>query len=241
MNKSSSRLRDMLSDFRFETGLQSKVERYVAFFRARSDEPLYEWITCEFVGRKGDAAICWIGVSATRLVQFKGLTEFRLLDDVATDQERGWTVIDGLEELHAWEASVVKHAVPRVSVMDDKVGCELLEKTRESRRLAGECVRHVNAFGTFDEAFSAIKDRASSDQYETSQRLAHWPGVVQVPGAASMYELACLAILTGKRSDKLPDLSNASETPLEDERLMWEIQLVVDGVLAGKSDQRLSP
>jgi hypothetical protein len=235
INRNPNTLLSLLSDAGYRLGHVNDSEGSFTFTKLRNDG-LYELITCNFAGRKRDAVVCRVGVSVTRIVQLKNLTEKTVVVEVASVPERGWTIVRSNEELRDWERRVSEVAVRKAKQFANENSKELLDRTRNSRDAVHDCIEELLCCNGLSRCLTDLRSRASGEQLRVANRLAEWPGVRQLQGAAQVYEAACLAVVTRIRSNKLPSPELPAEMPLENDQLMWEIQLVADKLL----DQELS-
>ncbi len=214
----------------FKLGAVSALEGSFVFTKLRNDG-LFELIDCDFAGRYRDAAVCQVGVSVTRIVLLKKLTEESVVVEVATVPERGWTIIESDDQLEAWVQKVIEIAVPKAEQFANEHAESLLVLTETTRRKVQPCIDEILRVNDLDLYVRSLKSQASSDQIRVAKRLADWPGVLQVEGAEQIYEAACLAVVTRIRPSELPNPDLPAVMPLENAQLMWEIQLIADRLL----------
>jgi hypothetical protein len=202
----------------------------LVFVRPRKDRT-FERIVCEFVGKKNDAAVCWIGVSLTRLIPFKGLTEIFVVSEVASDHERGWTIIESNEDRCNWFRSVVEIAVPKLDEVAENFAKDLIQRCGESMDRAKACLAGIEDDTSVNTLLINVKTKATEDELRVTERIVEWPGVVQIANAQTTYELATLLVLQTLYKSRLPNPYDSKEMPLEKTNLMWEIQLVADSLM----------
>lgn len=230
INRNPSALLSLLSGTGYKLGHVNDSEDSFTVTKLRSDG-LYELISCNFAGRDRDAVVCRVGVSVTRIVQLKKLTEKAVLVEVATVPERGWTIVESNEELRDWERKVADVAVSKAEQFANQHSRELLDRTRISRDAVRNCIDELLRCGSLDRCLTYLKSRATDEQLRVAERLAAWPGVQQVHGAAQIYDAACLAVVTRIRANNLPNPEVPAEMPLENDQLMWEVQLIADKLM----------
>ncbi len=238
VNRSRNSLLSALSGAGYKLGRTSDSETSFTFTKARSDG-LYELISCSFAGRNRDAAVCRVGISVTRIVLLKNLTEESVVVEVATVPERGWTIVESDEQLRVWEQKVLDVAVPTANQFANEHSKALLDRTEKSREAVQTCIDEVLSFDSLDGCLTYFKSRTSDEQIHVARRLAEWPGVRQVNRAEQIYEVACLVVVARIRPNDLPNPEEPVTMPLENDQLMWEIQLIADRLLdqpIGKRD-----
>jgi len=200
------------------------------FVRKRLDQA-FERVVCEFVGKKNDAAVCWIGISLTHTIPFKGLTENLLMEDVASDKDRGWTIIESKDDRCKWLRSVAEIAVPKLNQIAEGLAKTLIENCGQSLERAKSCIVAVERVTSVETMLLTLKANASEDELRVAERIVEWPGVVQIADSRTTYEVAALLVLQNLYKSRLPNPSISKEMPLENTNLMWEIQLVADSLL----------
>jgi len=77
-----------------------------------------------------------------------------------------------------------------------------------------------------------LKQNVSADVNREARHLAEFPGVLQQRSAEEVYELAALTILRFENEVEASAPSFHGQSPLENDSLMWRIQLVADHILS---------
>ena len=194
-----------------------------------------EWILVGFSGKRNEAVSTDVGVGITRNLAF-GISH-ELLVEAADSHEmvdqhgfwspgRGKAILETVELSRAWERRVAEIAPTAAECYARKHRNELLERTIYARQRASELLRQFDANKPRFEQIQELKVRYGNAYAVEAQRLAEWPGVMQVFDADELYVLACFFVLTG---DEGPAF--IGQDPLKNDELMWQIQLVVDGIL----------
>jgi len=191
----------------------------------------FERIVCEFIRKKNDAAVCWIGVSLTHTIPFKGLTENLLVEEVASDTDRGWTIIKSKDDLSKWLQSVAEIAVPKLNQIAAELAKTIVGNCEESLERAKSCIVAVERVTSVEAMLLTLKANATEDERRVAERIVEWPGVVQLADSRTTYEVATLLVLQNLYKSRLPNPLNTTEMPLENTNLMREIQLVADSLL----------
>jgi hypothetical protein len=204
----------------------------MTFFRLDSQPDLYQKLHVEFQGRRREAVYGSVSVSVVRHVHLKIDVRQHLLA-LDADCERYWTIVDSAEEAGAWEKRFSNLAPVAAEAIARSHGSELLERTSHARRRA---IHHLHCLHSAEQLYPQIRqfeEARGAESLDRAARLAEWPGVMQVYGAGEIYLLACCAVLSGDEEEAFVD-----QDPLENDELMWQIQLVADRILSwyGVSD-----
>ncbi len=203
-----------------------------SFRRPDSQPKLSQWIIVDCAGRQHEAVVGSIATSVTKRISIKGLMEMRLLDEIAEVEERGWTIVDSTEKAKEWEVQLARVAPLRAAEMAAEIGPEILDRTESARIAVGKylgCLIDTADAGT---QLQFLREQAEQSIVADAERLANWPGVLQVAGAEDQYLLATLCVLHFQRHVENPLCSFIGSDPLENDQLMWRIQLLADTFLA---------
>lgn len=187
---------------------------------------LFRQIDVTFAGNRKEAAIAHLTVSVTKWLRVKGLSTTRLLEDVATDKGRGWSVIATENEAQAWEAAVARLGPIGASELSSEAGPVLLEMTHDARTIAQDLLANLDRKRNVFDQLQVLERSAPLGRVAEAKRLAELPGVMQLTDSQEIYRLACLVVLNGLDQDNPSDLD-----PLNNSTLMAQIQLVADGLL----------
>jgi len=134
MTVDCSRLGSLLATHGFEAcGSATSVGSY-RFVRPDQPADLYQHIDVEFAGRQSEVVFAYIAISATKWIRLKGLCESRLLIELASNQERGWTPIASTTDARAWEQSLAQMAPIKVTEIAKEYRASLLRRTHEIGR-----------------------------------------------------------------------------------------------------------
>jgi hypothetical protein len=190
-----------------------------------------QWIVVDSSGKKGEAAVAYIGVGVTRRIAFKGLLDLQLLEEIAEDKDRGWTIIITDQDALAWEEKLIRVAPRCAKEFASEHGPILLQRTEAVRNAVGKYLSHLDTEQAIEGQLKSLERRASERMLTDGERLAGWPGVVQIPEASAVYRLACLAIVSFEHEVEENRRPFAGQNPLEDDGLMWRIQLIADELL----------
>lgn len=188
---------------------------------------LFEQIVVDGAGKSGEAVGCDVAISVVRSqLGTKGMCELELLDELATDPERGWAIVQTTEQAHEWERRVAEIAPAAARALARRQGPALLARTARARAAVDAHLTKLPDAADLDALKTWLLGHLETDGVALGHRLADGPGVLQKAGAELLYEVACLAItLFEVRSQ---GLAEARLDPLEDRELMWRIQLLVD-------------
>lgn len=230
---SEKRLSRLLGPKGFRRGLHRNVG--FAWSRWNVSLDVYEWMFVEFAGKRSEAVIASIGVGVTGVISYGEIQE--LLLQVADVKElvdehgfwvpgRGRSIIDSVRVAKSWEVQLAGIA-PGAALSHSQLHAnELLQRTAKARRRTIELVRLVDSSKSLYQQIQEFVSRHGATYRREAERLAEWPGVMQVADAEELYLLACCVVLTGEQGAEF-----FGRDPLRDDDLMWQIQLVADGVL----------
>jgi len=236
MSKSPKVSKNRLSDLLIATGFRSASRWYggYAWNRWNSLHGVSEWVLIGFAGKKNEAISANVGVGITRSLAF-GITH-ELLVEVADVREmfdnygfwtpgRGQAIIETTERAKAWERRVAEIAPAAAECYALQHGNELLKQTTRARQRSLELLRQLDSTKSLYQQIQEFEDRHGHTFRKEAERLAEWPGVMQVRDAEELYLLACCTVLTGEQGTAL-----TGQDPLKNDELMWQIQLVADGI-----------
>jgi hypothetical protein len=158
--------------------------------------------------------------------------EVRLLDEMAEDKVRGWTILDSRAKAEAWERQLARVAPARTSEFAAEIGINVLARTNVAR-IAVERYLELLAVGprTVAERLSDLRQEVDEVIIADAERLATWPGVLQLAGAEDHYLLATLCIIRFERQVEASSATFLGDDPLVNEHLMWRMQLLADALL----------
>lgn len=231
-------LRELLQVHGFDTTWRSGSD--LGLVRPSTVNGLYEHVVIGSAGREGDAIYANVVISIVHhSLGTKGMGELRLVEEVAADAERGWTVMRTVEESRQWAQKLAEVAPRAVSALATDKGPALLARTAAARAAVGAHLKQLPDTADLDALKTWLLGRLDADGPALARRLAEGPGVLQKAGAELLYEVACLAIVLFEVRGQ--GSADAKLDPLEDRELMWRIQLLVDRLEARKrSGDRLT-
>lgn len=194
-----------------------------------------EWILIGVAGKKRESVATYVGVGVTRVLAFN--IQHRLLTELADSKEivdkngfwlpgRGRAVIKSIEMAMAWERKVLDVAPIAAEIYAREHGDEILKRTASARQESWEILSQLQPSETLYQSIQQLRSKHGGDLLKKAERLAEWPGVMQVEDSEDVYLLACCGIMSRKEGD-----SSFVEDPIVNEELMWQIQLVVDRIL----------
>ncbi|MFO0885061.1 MAG: hypothetical protein U0894_12880 [Pirellulales bacterium] len=237
MSKSPKVSEARLSDLLTATGFRSASRWYggYAWNRWNSTLGVSEWVLVGFAGKKDEAVSANVGVGITQTLAF-GISH-ELLVEVADVKQmvdeygfwapgRGQAIIETAETAKAWERRVAETAPAAAECYALEHGNELLQRTTHARQRSSKLMQLLDSTKSLYQQIQELEARHGNAYRKEAERLAEWPGVMQVFDAEELYLLACCAVLTGDQGTAFRGLD-----PLKNEELMWQIQLVADGIL----------
>jgi hypothetical protein len=183
----------------------------------------------ESQGKHGEAVYASVGVAITRTVAFKVLGDVHILDELAENKERFWTIITNDRKARQWETDLARLAPSRAREWAQKRGPGLLTTTEDIRQAVRKYLVRLHAQQGLENVLANLKATTPSDIALDAERLVYCPGASGVEGTETAYEVACYAIL--RYSKELEGKSFAGMTPLKDASLMNRITVLGDWLL----------
>lgn len=223
MSISKQRLERLLSSYGYEP--KRSTPHSFSFVTRRARQELFLELGVDFQGRQNEAVYGSVGISVTKWIPREtddGIT----LVEIATDKERGWTLIESRGEAVDWENAFVAIAPAAASNLADRVGGSLIQRTTTYREEASQVLLTCDDADCVEVALDSARDKLSRELIEDAYRLAGWPGVVQLEDTEDIYLLSCCLLLGFTKG-----YQTAGEDPLENDALMWRIQLIADGLI----------
>jgi len=227
-------LEKLLEAHGFDTAWRSGSD--LLFVRPSSVVGLFEHVLIGSAGPKREAIYADVVISIVQhRLGTKGLCELHLVEEVAADKERGWTVMRTLEESREWARKLADVAPRAAAALAAEKGPALLARTVTARAAVEAYLKQLPDAADLNVLTTWLLGRLGGDGVALARRLADGPGVLQNAGAEPLYEVACLAIVLFEVGSQ--GLAEAKLDPLEDEGLMWRIQLLVDRLEARKRSE----
>lgn len=229
-------LRELLQAGGFDGTWRSGSD--IGFVRPSTVAGLFEHVVIGSAGREGEAVYANVAVSIVQhRLGTKGMCELRLVEEVAGDAERGWTVMRSLEESRDWARRLAGMAPRIASALAAERGQALLARTAVARAAVEAHLKRLPDAADLDALKAWLLGRLDADGVALARRLAAGPGVLQKAGAEFVHEVACLALVLFEAKGQR--VAEAKLDPLGDRDLMWRIQLLVDRLEGRKpADQR---
>jgi len=226
---SPQRLQALLTASQFKLADYVRAERSILFARPSFQPQLFERLKIHCSGARGEAAIARAEVAVIRgRNTTKGLVESKLLIEIASVPERGWTIIESQGDAVAWEQELAEIGPLEATRLVNEKGFELLAATKEVRTAADNIFALLGRWGNISGVAARLRHEASVNQLVKAKRLATWPGVLQIAKYEALYEIAVLALVLYAPLIGYP--LNSEADPLEQMELMWLIQLLVDKI-----------
>jgi hypothetical protein len=234
MNVNYLRIRALLESSGFMPRGTGRPANRWPFVRADNHSPgLFQQIDVDFSGRQREAVGAYVTASTSQWIRVKGLCVARPLCEVATDKERCWSIPTTEDEAKQWEELLALVGPLKASELVAEEGGALLDRTAEARRLAERTLARLDPERAVPEQITALERVMPPSLVAEARRLAAWPGVLQLRDAEPIYMLACLSILNRDVARSVV----GSDRVVNDE-LMWQIQLVADGILSWRGNRR---
>jgi hypothetical protein len=198
-----------------------------AFVRPDTRPLLYQQIDVSFSGRESEAVVGYVAASTTKWIRIKGLSVSRLLNEIASDPDRCWSIVRTAKEAKDWEQALTRRGPVAVTELVAEVGPSLLEVTKPAREQALMKSACLNPEEVISSQIARLYRTMPEESIAAAERLARWNGVMQVANSEDVYLLACLAVMKPR---EFPIATGGD--PLADQKLMWLIQLVADGIFS---------
>lgn len=226
MKVNAFRLLKLLGDERgFALAWQDPQE--LGLVRASTVDGLHEQLLVSAAGRAGEALACEVAISITRRqLGTKGMCELEVVTDLATDLERGLTIVETGEQVELWEKGIAEIAPAAVGELAKRKGTALLARTEKARSAVQSYLKELPGSEDLQELHAWLLARVPPDGVKGAQELAEAPGVLQKAGAELQYLVTCLTIVTFGLGGQ--DLAKLKLDPVNDRELMWRIQLLAD-------------
>jgi hypothetical protein len=204
----------------------------MTFVRTDRLEGLFQKIHVDCQGRMGEAVYGNVSTSVTKYIQLK-IDERRHLMELDIDKDRNWTVIKTAEDAKRWELRFVEIAPVAAQRFTREHGDELLRRTSHARHRASKHLQRLNSSQSLYQQIQQFEATKGADFRKAAERLAESPGVMQLFDSEEAYLLACCAVLSGAENKTLVE-----QDPLHNEELMWQIQLIADGILRAQEQPK---
>jgi hypothetical protein len=224
---SAERLLTLLHPLNFRQGLATRAAGSLTFVRRSSLSELFDSIIVDCQGRNGEAVYASVGISATRTVMYKVLGDVRLIEVLADNKDRGWTVIDDANQAKYWERRLAAVAQQEVADWAAQVGPRILEQTRNARAAAVQYLERLRHAGGADEVLKQLQARASQRTADAAKRLFESPGGSGVAGTESAYRAACYALMLDAKEVEVAEYLTVDSAATNVE-VMMRIHLLAD-------------
>lgn len=221
------RLSRLLSQADFWLAWQDRSHE-CGFSRSSERADLFEQLIVKSVGRHAEAVFANAAVSVVSGPMWtKGMVEMVLIDEVATNQERGWTEFHDEREIITWERQLAEVGPGRTRELAVTRGPKLLERTEEARRIVESVLSLLPPQAELGQLLMWLRERASDADQAEARRLSCSAGVMRLHDAEELYLVAGMALRTLS-----PVASDGIQAdPMNNPQLMWQIQLLVDRLL----------
>ncbi len=211
--------------YRYVPGLPTK--QGVRFYRPTEHRDLWNVVELSFLTPTSDALATMCGVSVTRIILYKGLTQYRACLELATDPERGVADLDSAEQREDWHARLDSAVSPLCQQVSEEEGLQLLQATESARRLASSLVAELEKLQDWERA-AAAHDTQFRHQTAAVDRIVAMPGVIQLLHSLDLYRIAAHLVLASNSG-----YAEAFEQQaLSFHEISWPLQLIVDRLVA---------
>jgi hypothetical protein len=198
----------------------------LTFFRQDSSVDLFQKVQVDCQGTNGEAVYGNVTVSVLKFLHLK-IDIRNHLTDLDVDKERNWTIIEDSAQAKIWEEQFARIAPAFAEAHARRNGERLLQMTAQARNDASEVLQQIDSTKRLSQLIQEFQATRGRQLLNEAERLARWPGVMQVYDAEELYTVACCAILNSAQGP-----SFIGQDPLKSDMLMWQIQLVADRLLS---------
>lgn len=202
----------------------------VVYARRDKHKSLFQKAILGIQGAHGEAVYGYMSISVVERTSLK-IDPIELLNSINANQERGWTEISSVNDAKEWEDRFVKEVSQNIDTFSIAHAHWMNTKTKSAREMAIRCLNGIGHKVTVSDRIKEFESMSSEYQRVQCVRLAHFPGVIQIPDSEQEYLLACWAVMADCGQNNIHDLN-----PLENSELMWTIQIIVDRLLSDKDD-----
>lgn len=211
---------------------QSQAEpNSLTFVRPDARRELFQKIHVDCQGKRSEYVYGNVSVSVVKHMHLKIDARNHLME-LDVNKERYWTLVESDDQAKAWENHFADVAPRAADSWAHTHGDALLRRTEKARVRSANNLRKLTLTRPLGQQIQAFEAMRGSRLVSDAMRLAAWPGVMQIYGAEELYTLACCAVLSGDESAEY-----AGQDPLRHDELMWQIQIVADGILLGTEGQ----
>lgn len=198
----------------------------LTFFRQDSLVGLFQKIHVDCQGKDGEAVYGNVSSSVLKFLHLKIETRHHLRE-LDANNERNWTIVEDNAQAKIWEDRFVEIAPAAAEAYAREHGEGLLQRTADARKVSSTILRGLDPTKSLSQLLQDFQARRGTQFVKVAERLAEWPGVMQVCEAHELYTVTCCAILSHAQA-----LPFVGQDPLENDNLMWQIELVADGLLS---------
>jgi hypothetical protein len=223
------RLLGMLKEHGFACGPAPRTTNALVFVRPSHIDELFESIIVDSQGKRGEAVSGSVGVAVTRTVMYKLLGDVRLLEELAEDVGRGWTIIDDDSKAKRWEGRLVEVGPVKAKEWASARGPQLLQYTKDARVAARRYLSLLQPNKDLQQVVAALRNASSERIAEEAERLSACPMFGDCPTVGLAYAAASYLILC--HADEAEARSFFGHDPMSDTGLLERIEIIADKLL----------
>ena len=214
MKVRQNRLLARLKEHGFASGPESRTSDDLIFTRPSHIPGLFESIIVGCQGKRGEAVHASVGTAVTRQVMYKVLGDVKLLEELAENQERGWTIIEDDGKAREWEGRLAQIGPLRAREWAEAGGPKVLHDTAEVRAAADRYFTLVNPTNDLAQVLSNLKQTSSKRIADEAERFHACPILSGTTGTETAYQVACYLI--ARHSEELEGKSVLGCNPMDD-------------------------
>ncbi len=220
------RLAKLLKPHRFTTVSRSPVSHGWHFVRSSHIPDLFESIIVESQGKRGEAVSASVGIAVTQTVMEKVLGNVQILEDMAGDPRRGWTIIDDDSDAREWEQKLATIGPVRAARWADSRGPELLQSTAPLRAIVNRYEECLPRHDSLSQSLALLKRNLDHATELAAERFSESP-LFDVEGVKALcYQVACHLITS--QSAMIESRSFIGHEPDKDSELPDRIEWLAD-------------
>lgn len=223
------RLAKLLMGHGFTSVSRSQVSHGWTFVRPSHINELFESIIVESQGKRNEAVYASVGLAVTQTVTYKELGDVQLLEELAEEPQRGWTIIDDDSKAKLWEQKLAAVGPVRAAQLAETLGKQLLQSTAPLRAIVKKYSDCLSRQMPLSQSLGLLKRNCNSEFVMEAQRLVDCPLFESEGLKALCYQLACHVISCN--SATVESRSFIGHDPEYDIELLDRIELLADRLL----------
>ena len=220
------RLASLLTAHGFTSVLRSHLSHGWIFVRPSHVDELFESIIVESQGKRGEAVYASVGIAVTKTVMYKELGDVQLLEELAEEPQRGWTIIQDDTKARLWEQKLASLGPMRAAQMAVNRGKQLLHETDQLRAIVKRYEDCISGSMKLSQSLDLLKRNCKDDLVLEAERLFNCELFEKEGVRALCYQVACHIISC--KSEAIESIDFMGHDPEKDPDLLDRIELLTD-------------